>query len=85
MNCAYDGLVSREEERAYGIVPKLLDICETRVTLLGKQVLEPGLDERRSDRLRGQAYELTLLINELKGREGGPMVQSPRGADDESG
>ena len=79
MKGSYGELTIREEERAFGIVPNLLDICEARVTLLGKQALERGLDERRSDYLRGQAYELMLLINELKGREERPNGAEPKG------
>jgi len=71
-------------ERVSGFVPRLVDILETRVTLLGKQILEPGMDERSSDRVRGQAYEISLLLTELKrgAVDGSPSrIQSPTGAD----
>jgi len=79
----YGGLRVTPQERGFGIVPQLLDILKARVILLGKKILEPGKSERASDVLRGQAYEVTMLINELeRGAGGSPMqIQSPTGAD----
>lgn len=73
-------------DKGNGLAPQLLAICEARLNMISRTVLEPGLPPIQTETLRGQAKELRLLLNMLNVNEVGrhlvaPQTQNPRGTE----
>jgi hypothetical protein len=64
----YLGLAPTSRDRELGFIPLagVLDILENRLTILARALLARGMAERDADFLRGQAKEVSLLLEALK-------------------
>jgi hypothetical protein len=68
----YFSIAPTSHDRELGFVPlgAWIDILDERLTLLARALLARGMSERDADFIRGQAKEVSLLLEALKSGNG---------------